>query len=227
MTATIQKLALADRSTREDLRSYLQRLVRVGDPEVRLLTRGAVLAVYGCTQAPQGLSDDTAVVLVMRAFELEFAPEESVDVIVEARSLTDRLARMGEGDHGPELMLALPDVTTSAAWAGVLPPTSGWEARGEIDAQSLASVAAEGMARVAAAVPADAGDPVVQKVRRAVWGSEIAPGIPAAVAFAAEALGFLQGVDRLSLAASRSWTRFSGRNGYVLVRGGSAALGLA
>lgn len=227
MTAMIQQLALADRSTREDLRSYLQRLVRVGDPEVRLQTRGAVLAVYGCTQSPQGLSDDTAVVLVMRAFALEHAPHEPIDLVVDARSVTDRLARMGEGDDGPDLALALPDVTTSAAWAGVLPPTGGWEARGEIDARSLATVAAEGMARVAAAVPADAGDPVVQKVRRAVWGSEIAPGVPAAVAFAAEGMGFLQGADRLSLAATRSWTRFSGPNGHVLVRGGSAALGIA
>ena len=108
--------------------------------------------------------------------------------------------------------------TTSAAWAGVLPPHAGWQPRGSIDAPSLAAVAAEGMERVAAAVPTDAGDPVVQRVRRAVWGSEIAPGVPAAVAFAAEGLGFLAGADRLAISETRTWTRFSGRNGHVLVR---------
>lgn len=226
MTATIYKLALADRSTREDMRNYLQRLVRVGEAEVRLQTRGNALAVYGCTQAPQGLLDDTSVVLVMRAFALEYAPDERVDMVVEVRALTDRLARMGEGDDGPDLALVLPDVQATAAWAGVLPPASGWESRGAIDAQSLAVVAQEGMARVAAAVPVDAGDPVVQQVRRAVWGSEIAPGLPAAVAFAAEGLGFLRDVDHLTLSASRSWTRLSGPHGYVLLRGGSAALGV-
>lgn len=226
MTPTIQKLALADRSTREDLRNYLQRLVRVGEAEVRLQTRGSALAVYGCTQTPQGLLDDTAVVLVMRAFALEYAPDEMVDMVVEARSLTDRLARMGEGDEGPELALMLPDAQTSAAWAGVLPPTSGWERRGTIDARSLAVVAQEGMSRVAQSVPTDAGDPVVQQVRRAVWGSEIAPGLPAAVAFAAEGLGFLHDADQLSVTVSRSWTRLSAPHGYVLLRGGSAALGV-
>lgn len=227
MTAMIHKLMLADRSTREDLRNYLQRLVRVGEAEVRMQTRGNALAVYGCTQAPQGLLDDTAVVLVMRAFALEYAPDERVDIVVEARALTDRLARMGENDNGPDLGLVLPDTLATAAWAGVLPPTSGWQARGEIDARSLAQVAEEGMARVAAAVPTDVGDPIVKQVRRAVWGSEIAPGLPAAVAFAAEGLGFLLGVDRMSIAVSRSWTRLSSAHGYVILRGGSASLGVS
>lgn len=233
MTATIQTLELADRSAVDDLRILLGRLARVGEPEARLQSRGSVLAVYGCTQAPLGLTDDTPVVLVMRAFALAAEPRRisaphvsaphlsesggstpGVDEVVPVRALADRLARMGDA----ELSLALPDATTSAAWAGVLPPRSGWMPRGSIDAASLAGVAAEGMARVAAAVPVDAGEPVVQRVRRAVWGAEVAPGVPAAVAFAAEGLGFLSGVDRLAVSGTRTWTRFSGRNGHVLVR---------
>ena len=215
MTAQTQTLRLADQATRDDLQNYLGRLVRLGEPEVRLQSRGQALAVYGCTQAPAGLMDDAPVVLVMRAFPLADAPAATVDTVVEVRALTDRLARAESG-----LTLALPDMTVSAAWAGVLPPVGGWEARGAIDAGSLAVVAAEGMARVAENVPADAGDPVVQKVRRAVWGSEIAPGIPAAAAFAAEGLGFLAGTDRIELSGSRSWTRLSGRNGHVILRRG-------
>lgn len=220
MTAETLSLALADTATRQDLQNFLGRLVRLGEAEVRLQTRGDVLAVYGCTQAPAGIMDDTPVVLVMRAFPLAEAPSAPVDTVVEVRSLTDRLAREESG-----LTLALPDVTVAAAWSGVLPPLGGWEARGEIDAGSLAIVAAEGMARVAENVPADAGDPVVQKVRRAVWGSEIAPGIPAAAAFAAEGLGFLAGVDRLAISGSRAWTRLSGRNGHVILRRGVGLMG--
>lgn len=215
MTAHTLSLSLADQATRDDLQNYLGRLARFGEAEVRLQTRGAVLAVYGCTQAPLGIMDESPVVLVMRAFPLADQPSVAVDTVVEVRSLTDRLARVESG-----LELALPDVTVSAAWSGVLPPLSGWEPRGEIDAGSLAVVAAEGMARVAENVPADAGDPVVQKVRRAVWGSEIAPGIPAAAAFAAEGLGFLTGVDRLTVSGTRAWTRMSGRNGHVILRRG-------
>lgn len=215
MTAQILTLGLADTPTRDDLQNYLSRLARLGEAEVRLQTRGSALAVYGCTQAPLSIMDDSPVVLVMRAFPLSAAPTEPVDTVVEVRSLTDRLAREESG-----LNLALPDVTVAAAWTGVLPPVAGWEARGEMDAGSLAVVAAEGMARVAENVPADAGDPVVQKLRRAVWGSEIAPGIPAAAAFAAEGLGFLAGVDRLTLSGTRAWTRLSSRNGHVILRRG-------
>lgn len=154
-------------------------------------SRGSALAVYGCTQKADGLLDDTTVVLVMRAFQLadigdgatDVAP---IDVTVEVRALSDRLARMS----GADVDLAIPDVTVAAAWAGVLPPISGWEPRGKIDAASLATVAAEGMARVAAAVPTDVGDPIVKQVRREVWGTEVAPGIPASAAFAAEGMGF-------------------------------------
>lgn len=220
MTQTVH---LADRATRDDLQNFLQRLARLGEPEVRMQVRGSALAVYGCTQMPAGITDDAPLVLAMRAFEVADAADDtatgpaasiSVDTVVEVRALTDRLARL----EGEDTELSLPDTTVSAAWAGVMPPLAGWEPVGAIDAGSLAVVAAEGMARVAAAVPTDAGDPVVKRVRREVWGSEVAPGIPAAAAFAAEGLGFLAGVDRLRVATSRAWTRLSGPNGHVLLR---------
>lgn len=207
-------LPLFDAATRDDLRIFLERLLRVGREEVRLVTRGATLAAYGCTQAPRGITDPVPVVLVMRAFELAEAPEVPVDTTVQVRALLDRLARLGFIGRD----LNLPDVTALAAWSGVLPPMSGWEPVGAIDAASLRQVAADGIARVAEALPENPGELVVHQVRAAVWGAEIAPGIPAAAAFAAEALGFLGGDDPARLSRSLTWTRLSTSRGHVIVR---------
>ncbi|PII81316.1 hypothetical protein BMH32_01150 [Leucobacter sp. OLJS4] len=209
-------LRLADHATRDDLRIFLERLERAGRAEVRMVTRGSTLAVFGCTQAPAGLLDPLPVVLAARAFALAEAPGDAVDATVASRALLDRIARMGVLGRD----LDVPDATLAAAWAGVLPPTSGWEAAGSIDAASLAAVAAEGMQRVAAALPDQPGEAVVQKVRAQVWGAPIADGVPAAAAFAADALGFLRDERVLRISRSRSWTRLSGSRGDVLVRGG-------
>ena len=207
-------LHLADHPTRDDLRIFLQRLQRAGEGEVRISTRGSVLAVYGCTQAPRGITDPVPVVLVMRAFALSEEPAEPVDVTVQGRALLDRIARLGLVG----LALDVPDVTVMAAWSGVLPPLSGWEAAGTVDAPSLARVAEEGIARVAEALPEDPGEAVVQRVRAAVWGVEVAPGLPAAAAFAAETMGFLRDEELVRVARSLTWTRLSSGRGHVLVR---------
>ena len=207
-------LPLADAATRDDLRIFLERLLRVGQDDVRVVSRGATLAVYGCTQAPRGITDVVPVVLVMRAFALDDAPGEPVDTTVQARALLDRIARLGIIGRS----LELPDVTALAAWSGVLPPLSGWEPAGSIDGGSLLRVAEEGIRRVADALPEQPGDAVVQQVRGAVWGAEIAPGLPAAVAFAGEAMGFLRADEPVRLARSLTWTRLSTTRGHVVVR---------
>ncbi|QIK64463.1 hypothetical protein G7068_15535 [Leucobacter viscericola] len=207
-------LLLADVATRDDLRIFLERLLRTGQAEVRLVTRGSALAVYGCTQMPRGITDPVPVVLVMRAFALAEDPSESVDTTVQARAILDRIARLGIVGR----TLELPDVTVMAAWAGVLPPTSGWEAAGSVDGASLATVAAEGIERVASLLPENPGEAVVQKVRASVWGAEIAPGLPAAAAFAAETLGFLVDGEPVRRSQSLTWTRLTTERGHVLVR---------
>lgn len=207
-------LVLADAATRDDLKIFLQRLLRAGEPEVRLVTRGRALAVFGCTQAPRGLLDALQVVLVMRAFGLAEEPGAAVDATVPGRALLDRLARLGIA--GREL--ELPEAPAFAAWAGVLPPMSGWSPAGALDAASLRAVASEGIARVAAALPEQPGDPVVHRVRSEVWGAPVADGVPAGAAFAAEAMGFL-GDEPVRLATSRSWARLTTARGSVLVRG--------
>lgn len=217
MTAMPHSIDLADRSTREDLRSFLTRLLRIGEGEVRMQSRGGVLGVYGCTQAPAGILDADPVVLVMRGFALADPEHPEVDDVFEARAILDRLARLDDD----ATRVPLPDMSVTAAWAGVLPPHAGWIDAGMVDAASLAVVAKQGMERVAESVPTDAGDPVVQRVRRTVWGAEIAPGLPAAAAFAAEGMGLLTGVSELRLSRAHQWTRLSGPNGYVILRLGA------
>lgn len=207
-------LLLADHATRDDLRIFLERLQKVGQEQVRLMSRGSTLAVYGCTQAPRGITDSVPVVLVMRAFALSAPPEEDVDETVLGRSLLDRIARLGIIG----LALDVPDVTAMVAWAGVLPPVEGWTPAGVIDSASLATVAAEGISRVAELLPADPGEAVVHKVRASVWGIEVAPGIPAAAAFAAETMGFLKAEEPVRVSKSLTWVRLSAARGHVLVR---------
>lgn len=207
-------LSLADHATRDDLRIFLERLLRAGEAEVRIASRGSALAVYGCTQAPRGITDPVPVVLVMRAFALAEEPDAAVEATVQARALLDRIARLGITG----LALEVPDVTAMAAWAGVLPPVAGWTPTAALDAGSLARVAEEGIARVSAALPQNPGEAVVQRVRTSVWGSEIAPGLPAAAAFAAEVMGFLRDEDRVLMSRSLTWTRLTSGRGHVLVR---------
>lgn len=205
---------MADHASRDDLKIYLERLTRGGLPEIRLVTRGATLAVFGCTQAPEGLLDPIPVVLVLRSFSLAQAPPTPVDLVVPARSLLDRIARQGLLG----LTLDLPEVSTTAAWAGVLPPSGGWDREGAIDATSLANVAREGAERVASALPDSPGEPLLRKVRGEVWGAEIAPGVPAAAAFAADTMGFLADRAPVRVSSAQTWRRLATSHGDVLIR---------
>lgn len=207
-------LTLSDHAGRGDLKIYLERIARAGLPDIWLITRGQTLAVFGCTQAPESLTDRVATVLVLRSFALAVAPTEAVDEVVPARALLDRIARLGIVG----LTLEVPDATTTAAWAGVLPPNAGWEPAGAIDADSLAAVAEEGARRIAQSLPEAPGEPVVRRARVAVWGAEIAPGVPAAAAFAADAMGFLSSGSAVRMSTTRVWRRLASEQGDVLIR---------
>lgn len=214
----VNTVPLDDAASLEDLRVFLERTDRFGDGAVRMVAAGRVLAVYAATQTRAGLFDDTATVLGMRAFALaapEGRPEPDLDVVVAARAVLDRIARIDPSVP----VLPIPDVPATAAWAGVLPPRGSWEAAGTLDAPSLAAVAEDGISRVAAALPSDPGEALVTKVRRAVWGAEVAPQVPAAAAFCAQSLGFLAGETVVSRHRSGAWTRLSTGRGHVLFRG--------
>lgn len=187
---------------------------------MRLVVEGDVLVVVGCTSTPTDLFDVTPLVLGARAFSLG-PSSPRLDETVMVRALLDRIARMLQTD---ELTLDLPPDRATVAWAGIMPPRSGWNVSGEIDAASLAGVAREGVERVQRMLPEMPGEAVVNTVRRQVWTSEIAPGLPAATAFAIEALGFLHDTDRVRLARTSSWTRLSTRQGDVFLRSSGAAV---
>lgn len=208
-------MQLIDRRSREDVLVFLRRLARVGEPQLRLVTSGAVLGFFGCTQTPMSLLDETSLVLVTRGVRLAATPAQQLDATVELRALIDRLVRL----RGEDSLVELPANQVSAPWAGVLPPRAGWQAAGVLDAASLRSVAAAGIERVAAALPAQPGEAVVRRVRAEVWGSEIAPGgVPAAAAFAAESLGFLRDEQAVRLSVTPHWLRLASQRGQVLVR---------
>ena len=67
-----------------------------------------------------------------------------------------------------------------------------------VEASVLAAKAQGGIARVAEAVPTDAGEDVVRAIRASVWGApdEELGGLPLGAAFAAMSMGFISGAFR-------------------------------
>lgn len=213
-------IALTESNSLADLQLYLERLEHAGNAETRLIARDRVLAVVGCTSAPAGLFDQTPLVLGMRVFEIE-PTRAIVDETVMIRGVLDRIARMRSAE---QLRLQVPTERATAAWAGVMPPQSGWQPAGIITAASLRDVAHDGVQRIQSALPNTPGEAVVKKIRSEVWNTEIAEGIPAAVAFAAEALGFLHEEEVARVSTTRSWTRVSTSRGEVLLRRGASGI---
>ncbi len=211
-----ESVTLADLPSRNDLRVFLERVQRAGKEEVRLVSYGTVVAVYGCVQAPETLLDRVHTVLVMRGVPLAEAPSSPIDVTVQAQALRDRIARM-EREEGA-LTLPMPDTRLNAAWAGVLPPVGEWVPHGAISMQSLRAVAREGMERVASQLPDQPGEAMVRSLRERVWAVDMVPGLPAIAAFAAEVMGFLADERPATFALSRTWARVTTNGGHVLVR---------
>jgi hypothetical protein len=109
-------------------------------------------------------------------------------------------------------------------------PRSGWELVDSVPDAELRQVAEAGIAEVAGIVPDKPGALIVSNARAAVWGRglEERHGVPAGVAFAAFALGFLGGDepsgDEQKLYRSGRWFRLSGSRGHVLARTGAGLL---
>ena len=90
----------------------------------------------------------------------------------------------------------------------------------------LAAAARAGIEEVAATIPENTGEQIVHRVRSEVWGRPLEghDHLPAGVAFAAEALGFL-GEDPVQQFTSGPWIRLSTQRGHVLVKQGGWSLG--
>ncbi|WP_257618008.1 hypothetical protein [Rothia nasimurium] len=212
---------LPDAMTARDLATFITRAKSV-DPQaaVRLQGRGGVLGVYVCILAPSDLFDTaTPTVLGLRAISLGEA--STLDVTAPAAALLDRLARIEE--TGFRFMV--PPVTATAPWAGIAPPTGGWERAGFYLSDDARSAARAGIEAVDKALPENPGHAVVNTVRSRIWASPLeAPdasvSLPIGVAFALEVLGFLppRATEPLLVFTNGDWARVSGKAGHVLVR---------
>lgn len=210
----VNEVFLEDEHAVSDLVQLMQRLDRVGGSEVRLRAENGSLALFGSTQAPAHLGDATQLVLVHRAVGLGAPLAEAVDTVVETRAVLDRLARIDEAPWA----LPIPPVNLAVAWAGMLPPRSGWQQEATLEAGPLHDIAIQGADRVAQMLPENPGQLLVDKARAAVWSLEIAPGIPAAAALALDSMGFLRDQKLVLVSRSRTWLRLTTEYGDVFVR---------
>lgn len=205
------RLLFPDPQAAADLLTFASRAIRLGDGTVRLRADAGVLVTTAAPLAPRGLFDTTPTVLGLRVSAID--PELECDIVVDAAAL------LPAPDDAQAVVL--PETATSPAWAGISPPRGGWEQTDAIDAAVLASRAQYGVAAVADALPANAGEDVVRAVRAQVWGQpdEALGGLPLGTAFAAFALGFIAGGECAAVRMSGAWTRVTLARGHVLVRG--------
>lgn len=213
-------LHLADELAGADLATFVGRAHRLdSDGAARLQASGERLAVWVGVLPGAGLTHD-GVVLGLRVLALADGPDQPVDTTVSLASLQDRFARWGEGRRSSEL--SVPPTQVRAAWAGLLPPASGWAPVGELDASDVAVVARDGIAEIAAGAGTQSPAQAVAQLRAAVWGRPmIEAGLPAGLAFAACGLGFVTGAaDEPAVRVHRAgrWWRLTTQAGHVLGR---------
>lgn len=208
-------LRFADRETRADLVTYVGRARLLdADGAMRLQSVGSALAAWVGVLPGEGLTR-AGTTLGLRVLPL--AEPAALDVVVPLAGLTDRFAREPEGTD-----LSVPPTEVRAAWASVSPPRGGWQPVGRIPVSQLNDIAAQGVSEIAAGAPEGSGAHAVDALRRSVWSRPVptlgdVEGMPAAVAFAAYALGFAVG-ETAQVYAARHWHRITTPAGHVLIR---------
>ena len=212
--------ALPDSLSLSDLATFLGRAGRVEDGSVRLVAGSGVLAVYAAVFYPLGLLDSSPTVLGLRTFQLDDAPE--FDAVVPVRSLKERLVRLQNDvvDPTAPVTVTLPIEVATVTWAAISPPRGGWVPQGAADAPALDAAATSGIDEIAAALPENAGEQIVHRVRSEVWSRPVdgVESVPAGAAFAALSLGFLGEGEAVSLYETGAWTRLTTSRGHVLVK---------
>lgn len=212
-------LTFADVESLQDLGTFVSR-ARVLDEAgaVRLQAQGAVLGAWVCVTPGRGVLGQ-GVVLGLRVMPLQ-APQR-VDVTVPLGAISDRLARR-ERLSDVSATLELPPAAVIVPWAALTPPQSGWTEVGALDQRDLETVAKDGVAEIASATSDTTGGHLVAAAREHVWGRQITSedGLtwPAALAWAALSLGFLQGDAPVQVRRAAPWTRYSLPHGHVLTR---------
>ncbi len=213
-----RSLTMPDREALADLTTYLARADRVDRASVRLVAGSGVLAVYTAVLHPGGLLDETPTVLGLRTVRI--ADDQQLDAVVPIASLVARLEAV-EPDGDGVVRIGVPAEVATVTWAGVAPPRAGWQPVASTDAASLDAVARAGIVEVAEALPVDAGEAIVRRVRAEVWGRPIprVEHLPTGAAFAAHSLGFLGDPDeQIPIFETGPWSRLSSARGHVLVK---------
>ncbi|WP_030246087.1 hypothetical protein [Streptomyces sp. NRRL S-350] len=215
MTITA-RLALTDAGEAADLSAFLLRLLRFDKAAaVRLQAVGpgaddGVLAVFG--RLPLGGSG----ALAIRTARLG-GLAEPVDLTASAGQLLDGV------DTGTGTV-TLPAPVTGPAWAGLLPPRTGWR---PVGAPPAAEVYPELMAGVgefrerSEAVPAHHRTrAVLDALADEIWSRPVAalPELPLRAVHAAYVIGFLKPGAPLTVHRAGGWLRLSAPAGSVAVR---------
>ena len=189
---------------------------------MRLIAGGGILAVYVAIIYPAGLLDEVPTVLGLRTFAL--TETTAVDAVVPIRSLLERVNRLDAEMTvaAAPVTLTVPMGVNTVTWAAISPPKGGWIPRPPTTMGTLDTVAREGIAEVADAVPTGTGAQLVQKVRAEVWGRDIdgLQDVAAGGAFAALSLGFLSedSSEEVRIFESGPWTRLTSPRGHVLIK---------
>lgn len=212
-----ETVLLEDQETVADLTTFLSRARAINDGALMLQAAGNALGLYVPVLYPEFLGDPVPTVLGMRAARL--AAPASVRGVYAISALTDRLARMG----ADALELAIPPAEVNATWAGQQVPRGGWTQTQTLTDDLLLAEATRGMNMVAQALPENAGAPVLRNVRARIWSSPVEgvdTAMPLAMAFGAQALGFLREGQSSELFSSAGWLRLSSTGGHMVARQG-------
>ena len=237
-------LVPAQRTALADWRTLLQRAVHAdAEAAMRLSVQGDVLVLTVAPLHPAGLGDTMPLVLGMRTLRLQNPALDGLDVVVEARALLDRFARLEEPRpldlleqgsglvDGPVPGIDVPPAEVRVPWAGIAPPRGPWEPVGTVSASSLRAAADTGIEEIATGAPEGSGGHAVDALRRRVWArtalevastqdgpSPASVPVVAGAAFGAHVLGFLPQSGQATLLRSGPWTRLTLPGGHILVR---------
>jgi hypothetical protein len=173
---------------------------------------------------------------------------EAVDATVSAGQLLEAVETAADGGG-----FTVPGSVTGPAWAGLLPPRSGWQRDAELDpavvAEAAALIVAEFRSRSEALVPEERTRAGLDALAEELWRRPLTPSaspveVPLRIVHAAHALGFLrtglgsgpqpgdepgrpdQPGEPVALLSAGPWLRLRTRYGSVAMRRASAASGL-
>ncbi len=211
---------LQDLETAIDLQAFLNRAKRL-DPAglVRLRAYGNLLAAYVARIFAGGIMDSGPTVLGLRTSSLQGDAE--VEGLVSIQAMLDRLAKVidqGIWDKRASVVSLPPN--ERAAWAGVLPPRSGWVTSGTISENELTEIAKAGIDEVADTLLEAVGGPIAARIRGEIWGRAIEAytKVPTGAAFVAAGLGFLTENEQVEIFETDGWVRLSSQHGHVLAK---------